>query len=192
MRHPREISSSPPQVSLQSTNERVFYFISYHILYSCLQVIYTYNFANKTGRTFGFDWQNGCLSPFECAPKSLISKALEAARIGSGDYVAELGCGDGRVALQAESLGATVLGVELSGDLLLQAIRRRKESRRNGADFLQQDIRQLDFRHFTVLVVFLLPAALDAPWLSDMLLGAVEAGVKGVVFCLAGESAQAL
>ena len=128
------------------------------------------------------------MAPFKGSPPCLVDKAVEALRISREDYVVELGCGDGRVALKAAKGGATVVGVELDAGLLERAVRceSKSEHERKGScgvvEFIQQDIRRFDLSRFNVVIVFLLPSALDSPWLSRKLLNAVESGARVLSF----------
>lgn len=54
---------------------------------------------NRTGRTFGFDWAGGFVSPFRPAPDPLLEAALGAIHtrlsggLGPGGLLVDLGCG---------------------------------------------------------------------------------------------------
>lgn len=59
--------------------------------------------------------------PWAPTPKKTIDLILEEADIKPGQIVYDLGCGDGRVLLRAEKLGAKTTGFELSLWLYLKA-----------------------------------------------------------------------
>jgi len=84
---------------------------------------------------------------------------LLLAKVGAGDLVADLGCGDGRIVIEAvQRLGARGLCVDIDP-------RRIAEARRNAAQagvaerirFLNQDLFATDLRGVTVVVLFLSP-----------------------------------
>jgi len=61
------------------------------------------------------------------SPASLVEKMLDMAGVGAGDFVMDLGSGDGRVVIAAAKRGARALGVEYTPELVTL-------SRRNAAD----------------------------------------------------------
>ena len=61
----------------------------------------------------GFAWQRDYDVPFVPTPHSLVQKMLDLAGVGPADYLIDLGCGDGRIAVAAALRGARALGVDL-------------------------------------------------------------------------------
>jgi len=53
------------------------------------------------------------LAPFNPTPRAAVEAALDMLDVKSGDVVADLGCGDGRLLVAAARRGATAVGVEL-------------------------------------------------------------------------------
>jgi hypothetical protein len=90
-------------------------------------------------------------------PPALVDKMLDMAGVTHGDYVIDLGSGDGRIVIAAAERGARALGVEYDGPLV-------ELSRRNAlgagvgdrAGFVQADLFDTDFSQATVLTMFLL------------------------------------
>ena len=96
--------------------------------------------------------------PFVVTPDNVTLAMLELARVGPGDFVLDLGSGDGRIVIQAaRRFGARGLGVEISPDLVAR-------SRRNAATagvaararFVEQDLFKTDLSVATVITMYLL------------------------------------
>ena len=51
-------------------------------------------------------------------PQSLVDKMLGAAKVTPGDYVIDLGSGDGRTVISAAKLGAKAHGIEYNPDMV--------------------------------------------------------------------------
>jgi hypothetical protein len=106
--------------------------------------------------------QDGKDAVYVPTPPELVDKMLDMAGVTPGDYVVDLGSGDGRIVIAAAKRGARALGVEYDGPLI-------ELSRRNAlgegvgdrARFVQADLFDTDFSQATVLTLFLL---------SDMML----------------------
>ncbi len=83
---------------------------------------------------------------------------LDLAQVGPGDYVLDLGSGDGRIVIEAARRGAMGHGVEIREDLVQEA---RRAAARAGVGertlFLQQDLFTMDIRHATVVTLYLMP-----------------------------------
>ena len=73
------------------------------------------------------------LGPFLATPDSLIDPLLELAQVGPDDHVVDIGCGDGRLVVEAAArLGCRAVGIERSPELVDSA-RARAQSGRGGA-----------------------------------------------------------
>jgi SAM-dependent methyltransferase len=96
---------------------------------------------------------------YEPTPPDVVQAMLLLAKVGAEDLVADLGCGDGRIVIEAvQRFGARGLCVDIDA-------RRIAEARRN-ADaagvagrivFLQQDLFATDLRGVSVVMLFLSP-----------------------------------
>ncbi|MCA1758462.1 MAG: methyltransferase domain-containing protein, partial [Bacteroidales bacterium] len=62
--------------------------------------------------------------PYVPTPESVVEKMLDMAQVGPGDYVIDLGSGDGRIVIAAAKRGAYGHGIDLDP-------RRIKEAREN-------------------------------------------------------------
>ncbi|HLF12798.1 MAG TPA: 50S ribosomal protein L11 methyltransferase [Gammaproteobacteria bacterium] len=54
-------------------------------------------------------------------PQSIVKRMLDMAAVGPKDYVIDLGCGDGRIAIAAALRGARALGVDLDPNRIKEA-----------------------------------------------------------------------
>ncbi len=93
-------------------------------------------------------------------PDSLVTAMLTVADVKPGDYVVDLGSGDGRIAIAAgRDFGARAHGIEYNPDMV--ALARRNARRAGVADrvsFANGDIFASDFSDATVVTLYLLPA----------------------------------
>jgi hypothetical protein len=91
-------------------------------------------------------------------PQEIVDRMLDIAGAKPGDYVIDLGSGDGRTVITAAKHGIRALGVEFNPDMV-------ELSRRNAAEagvterarFIRGDIFKTDFSRATVLTMYLLP-----------------------------------
>ena len=96
---------------------------------------------------------------YEPTPMDVVQVMLQLAEVRADDLVADLGCGDGRIVVEAaRRYGARGLCVDIDA-------RRIAEARRNAAEagvaeritFLQRDLFATDLRGVTVVMLFLSP-----------------------------------
>jgi SAM-dependent methyltransferase len=89
----------------------------------------------------------------------VIAAMMEAAKVGSGDVVYDLGCGEGEIVIAAAKLyGARGVGVDLDPE-------RIRNARANAASagvtdrvtFIEQDLFKTDVSPATVVTLYLLP-----------------------------------
>ena len=83
---------------------------------------------------------------------------MRMAQVGPGDYLIDLGSGDGRVVLSAANRGARALGVDLDRHLLGVANEAAKrEGVTDRATFREQNLFETDLAGATVITTYLLP-----------------------------------
>jgi SAM-dependent methyltransferase len=97
--------------------------------------------------------------PFVTTPDRVTMEMLRLAGVGPGDFVIDLGSGDGRIVITAaRHFGARALGVEIVPDLVRRS---RENAARAGvaarAQFLQQDLFLTDLAPATAVTLYLLP-----------------------------------
>lgn len=95
--------------------------------------------------------------PYVSTPHYVVEKMLDVADVGPGDYVIDLGCGDGRIVIAAAQRGAVGHGVDIDPERIKEA--RENARKADVADqvmFLQEDLFETDFRRATVITMYLL------------------------------------
>ena len=103
--------------------------------------------------------------PYVPTPNAIVDRMLTMAKVGPGDYVIDLGSGDGRLVITAvaryKARGGT--GVEIDIGLVSQAI---GEAGRAGvadrAKFVAGDLFKADVGQATVVTLYLLPSIMGA------------------------------
>jgi SAM-dependent methyltransferase len=97
--------------------------------------------------------------PYYVTEPEVVEGMLDMAGVGPGDYLIDLGSGDGRIVIAAARRGAVGHGVDLDP-------RRNEVANRNALEagvadrvvFLEQDLFETDFSQATVVTMFLLSA----------------------------------
>ncbi len=95
--------------------------------------------------------------PFYVTEPEVVEGMLDMAGVGPGDYLIDLGSGDGRIVIAAAKRGAVGHGVDLDPQRNIEANRNAREA--GVADrvvFLEQDLFETDFSRATVVTMFLL------------------------------------
>jgi len=90
--------------------------------------------------------------------ESLVEAMLDLAGVKSGDYVMDLGSGDGRIVIAAAKRGARAVGFEYNPDMVgLSRSNAEKEGVSDKASFVNADLFTSDFSQATVITMYLLP-----------------------------------
>jgi SAM-dependent methyltransferase len=96
--------------------------------------------------------------PYEPTPPDVVRAMLELGEVGPGDVVYDLGCGDGRIVVEAAKLGARGVGVDLDPQRIHEA---RANARAAGVEAAVElrvgDLFATDVRPATVVMLFLWP-----------------------------------
>lgn len=95
--------------------------------------------------------------PYVPTPQTVVDKMLDMANVTRGDYVMDLGSGDGRIVISAASRGATGLGVDLDPERIGEA--RNNVEEENVSDrvmFKKQDIFKTDISAASAVTLYLL------------------------------------
>lgn len=92
-------------------------------------------------------------------PQVVVDEMLRMAKVGSNDYLIDLGSGDGRIIITAaKKLGARGFGVDLDTYLLKVAnATAKKEGVADRARFVEQNLFETDLSPATVITSYLLP-----------------------------------
>ena len=118
------------------------------------------------------------LGPFLSTPEDVIPALLELANVTSSDTVADLGCGDGRILIEAaERTGCKAIGIESDAALVEQANRRAGAAGvSDRVRIIQGDAASAELSQATTVFVFL-PADATVT-LVDQLRSSLEAGTR--------------
>jgi ubiquinone/menaquinone biosynthesis C-methylase UbiE len=101
------------------------------------------------------------LAPFVPTPMTIVERMLEIAEVTSSDVVYDLGCGDGRIVVEAaKRYGARGVGIDID-------IQRCKEARERAesagvsrlVEIRHEDVLEADFSDATVVTLYLLTDA---------------------------------
>lgn len=117
--------------------------------------------------------------PYVPTPNDVLEQMLDLANVGPGDYVIDLGSGDGRIVIAAAKRGAVGHGVDLDPQ-------RIKEAKANAAEegvsdrvmFMQGDIFETDFSDASVITLYLLSSVNEQ--LRPLLLENLSPGTRVV------------
>jgi hypothetical protein len=97
--------------------------------------------------------------PYVQSAAGVVDTMLSVARVGPGDFVVDLGSGDGRIVITAaKRYGARGMGIEYDPKLVEES---RASADREGVSdrvsFLREDIFDADFSRASVVTMYLLP-----------------------------------
>lgn len=98
-------------------------------------------------------------TPYVQTPQNVVDRMLEVAHVGPGDYVIDLGSGDGRMVITAaKKYGARGFGVDLDRRLVLLANKLAASAGvADRAVFYERDIYETDLSGASVVTIYLLP-----------------------------------
>ena len=102
-------------------------------------------------------WDDGTV-PFVVTPVEIVERMLRMAEVGKGDYLIDLGSGDGRIVIEAAKRGARGLGVDIDPSLVRMATENAQKAGVAGhARFEARDIFETDISAASVVAFYLLP-----------------------------------
>lgn len=115
-------------------------------------------FAGSHGRSDAVD-----LAPFVITPMEVVAKMLEMAEVNETDRVYDLGCGDGRIIIEAaRSFGAKGVGIDIVPERIAES---RAAAREAGVEtmveFIQADATRVDLSPATVVTIYLVPESME-------------------------------
>ena len=116
--------------------------------------------------------------PYVPSPQSVVADMLKLAEVNAGDFVIDLGSGDGRIVLTAAKVfGARGFGVEIQDKLVkLSNEAAQREGLADRVKFITQDLFKTDISQATVLTMYLLPNTVNM--LKDKLLTELKPGTR--------------
>ncbi len=107
--------------------------------------------------------------PYVPSPQFVVDRMLDLARVGPGDFVIDLGSGDGRIPVTAARRGARGFGVDIDSDLVERATgNAQKAGVTDRVSFRVQDLFETPLREATVLSLYL-PVAVNVKLRPRML-----------------------
>ena len=100
------------------------------------------------------------LAPYVPSPMEVTQGMLSLAEVGPDDVVYDIGCGDGRLVIEAaRRYCARGVGVDLDARLIADAhVNARRAGVEDRVTLFQQDAETLDLSEATVVMLYLLPA----------------------------------
>lgn len=116
--------------------------------------------------------------PYVPSPQSVVSDMLRYADVGPGDFLIDLGSGDGRIVRTAAKVfGARGFGVEIKEDLVRQANQAaQQEGLADRVRFYKQDLFKTDLSQASVITMYLLPDTVNL--LKDKFLAELKPGTR--------------
>ncbi len=115
--------------------------------------------------------------PYVPTPQIVVDKMLELGDVQAGDYVIDLGSGDGRIVISAVKRGATGHGIDLDPERIEEARANAKDQGvANRVIFLQQNLFKTDFSRASVITMYLLNSVNQK--LKPQLLEELEPGTR--------------
>ena len=107
----------------------------------------------------GAQWESGKDVPYVPTPLDVVEAMLKLAEVKAGDFVIDLGCGDGRiVVMAAEKFGARARGVDFNPTRIKEAEENAsKAGVTERVKFVQGDFFEADIHDASVVTLYLLP-----------------------------------
>jgi SAM-dependent methyltransferase len=101
------------------------------------------------------------LAPYSATPLDVVRRMLTLGKVGSRDVVYDLGCGDGRIVIEAaRSFGARGVGIDIDPALIARAQANAKQAGVESlVTFRVQDAMTVDVSDATVVTLYLLAAS---------------------------------
>ena len=104
-----------------------------------------------------WSWDDGTV-PYVVTPMEIVERMMRMGEVGKGDYVIDLGSGDGRIVIEAAKRGARGMGVDIDAALVAAANENaRAAGVQDKAKFVVQDIFDTDLSPASVVTMYLLP-----------------------------------
>lgn len=132
-------------------------FLSALLLFSVNAGLFAQNFSSDTSYVPEVG-QKGKDVVWVPTPDELVEVMLNMAKVNSGDYLIDLGSGDGRTVIAAAKRGVHALGVEFNPEMVaLSKKNAENEGVSDFAEFRAGDLFECDLTKATVITMFLLP-----------------------------------
>ena len=101
------------------------------------------------------------LAPFVASPQKVVSEMLQLAELKKGETLFDLGCGDGRIILEAaQKFGAHAVGVELDEGRYLNCIKKIQDAHlEDRVKVIHGDLLKTDLKMADVITLYLLTSS---------------------------------
>ena len=105
----------------------------------------------------------GSAGPYVPTPWVIVDELLKLANIKKGDYLIDLGSGDGRLVITAaKRYGASGMGIDIQAPLVQVATQNAyAEGVSEQVRFVEGDLFQADLSRATIVTIYLLPGIMD-------------------------------
>ena len=99
------------------------------------------------------------LAPWVPTPMAVVDRMMEMAEVDSETVLYDLGCGDGRIVIEAaKRFGARGIGVDIDPVRIDESEKNaKKEGVEHLVEFILGDVMKIDFSRATVVAIYLLP-----------------------------------
>ena len=128
------------------------------------------------------DWGygDGLDVPYVPTPPEVVKAMLQLAEVRAGDVLIDLGCGDGRIVVDAAlEYGARGIGYDLNPERIKEANENAsKAGVQNSVRFVQKNLFEADIHEATVVTLYLLPTVNEK--LKPRLLAELKPGTRVV------------
>jgi SAM-dependent methyltransferase len=95
--------------------------------------------------------------PYVPTPENVVEQMLDVVNVGPGDYVIDLGSGDGRIVIAAAKRGAVGHGIDIDPKRIREANENKVNKGVEGkVMFLEGDLFEADFSRASVVTMYLL------------------------------------
>ena len=122
-------------------------------------------------------------SHWEPSPRDVVAEMLKVADVRADDVLFDLGCGDGRIVVEAaKQRGARGVGVDLDPRRIKESLESTERAGvRDDVRFLNEDLFESDIHEATVVTLFLFPNVNMR--LRSKLLADLKPGTRIVSYC---------
>lgn len=125
-------------------------------------------------------FENGLDVPYVPTPQEVVEGMLKLAGVKKGDFVIDLGCGDGRIVVTAaKQFGARAVGYDLDPERIKEANENAsKAGVTDQVKFVEKNLFEADIKDASVVTLYLLPGVNEK--LKPRLLAELKPGTRVV------------
>jgi tRNA G37 N-methylase Trm5 len=125
-----------------------------------------------------FSYPDNLDVPYVPTPPEVVDGMIKLAGVKAGDYVIDLGCGDGRIVVAAAKAGAAkAVGYDLDPERIKEATENaEKAGVQSKVKFLEKNLFDADIKGASVITLYLLPGVNEK--LKPRLLAELQPGSR--------------